>query len=236
MDLEVSETERKQLEYATQFFEFTPDACVDSITAPPMDIISDNLKAVKAKCFKEFAGKVTEQELEASFTVISDQYNGHTNEILEKFGRYIKKNILYVKKHIVLPEDRIHLKVDEKFDGSKLEDGIQNFDNLRQKVRSAKYKKAVLEAKLANLQRVAETQEKVMKKAQMLDGEKTALVAIFDQQNEILEKQLSVIKPLMEQVENNVAVVKQKMPAKRKFEKENQVLAKQLKLDDDDNN
>ncbi len=47
MDLEATESERKQLEYSTQFFEFTPDAFVDSISAPTVDMVSELLDVRK---------------------------------------------------------------------------------------------------------------------------------------------------------------------------------------------
>ena len=44
MELEANDSEKKQLSYSTQYFGHTPDAFVDSITAPSIDIINDNLQ------------------------------------------------------------------------------------------------------------------------------------------------------------------------------------------------
>ena len=44
MELEANDFEKKQLSYSTQHFGHTPDAFVDSITAPSIDIINDNLQ------------------------------------------------------------------------------------------------------------------------------------------------------------------------------------------------
>ena len=43
MELDASETESQQLAYSTQFFDFTPDAFIDSITGPSLDIINNHL-------------------------------------------------------------------------------------------------------------------------------------------------------------------------------------------------
>ena len=43
MELEATDSEKKQLSYSTQFFGFTPDAFVDSITAPSIEIINEHL-------------------------------------------------------------------------------------------------------------------------------------------------------------------------------------------------
>ena len=43
MELDASETERRQLAYSTQFFEFTPDAFVDAVAGPSYEAINEYL-------------------------------------------------------------------------------------------------------------------------------------------------------------------------------------------------
>ena len=43
MSFEVSEEERRELEYATQFFSFTPDSFVDTISFTATDILDEEL-------------------------------------------------------------------------------------------------------------------------------------------------------------------------------------------------
>ena len=45
MELDASDSEKKQLSYLTQYFGHSSDAFVDSITAPSIDIINENLQA-----------------------------------------------------------------------------------------------------------------------------------------------------------------------------------------------
>ncbi len=47
MALEANDNERRELEYATQFFDFTPDSFVDTISFSSTDIIDEELN-VKA--------------------------------------------------------------------------------------------------------------------------------------------------------------------------------------------
>ena len=58
------------------------------------------------KMTSEFVGKVTEIELEESFQKIKEFYVSQTEEVFEKFGRYLKKNIFLIPPNVVLPEDR----------------------------------------------------------------------------------------------------------------------------------
>ena len=44
MELEATDSEKKQLSYATQFFGFTPDAFVDSIHVPSIEIVNEHLE------------------------------------------------------------------------------------------------------------------------------------------------------------------------------------------------
>ena len=44
MELEANDFEKKQLSYSTQHFGYTPDAFVDSIATPSIEIINENLQ------------------------------------------------------------------------------------------------------------------------------------------------------------------------------------------------
>jgi hypothetical protein len=52
MALEANDDERRELEYATQFFDFTPDSFVDTISFSSTDVIDEELN-VKAHLFKK---------------------------------------------------------------------------------------------------------------------------------------------------------------------------------------
>jgi len=120
MELEATDSEKKQLSYATQFFGFTPDAFVDSIHVPSIEIVNEHLEAAKERIASEFTGKVNKTELEESFNNIKSTYTSNTEEVLNKFGRYLKKNILDIPSNIVLPEDRPHIEPESKnYNGQK---------------------------------------------------------------------------------------------------------------------
>jgi hypothetical protein len=44
MALEASDNDRRELEYATQFFDFTPDSFVDTVNFTSTDIIDEELE------------------------------------------------------------------------------------------------------------------------------------------------------------------------------------------------
>ena len=47
MELNSSDKEKRQSAYSTQFFDFTPDAFVDSVTTPALDVVNEHLEAAK---------------------------------------------------------------------------------------------------------------------------------------------------------------------------------------------
>ena len=58
------------------------------------------------------------------------------------------------------------------FTGDDLENSLKNVDNVCLKIRNAKYKKAILQAKLANLQKVSLRQEKLFQEVINLTEQK----------------------------------------------------------------
>ena len=147
----------------------------------------------------EFVGKVTEKELEESFQNIKNAYVSQAEEVFEKFGRYVKKNIFLIPPNVVLPEDKgkfdftkylmktqkwlkfrsywfheffffvlsAHLDPKAKnYNGNSVQIELKQVKNLHQKILNAKYQKAVLKVKLANLQIVAQKQKDFLKQVE----------------------------------------------------------------------
>ncbi len=177
-------------------------------------------------------------ELEESFSVIKDNYSCHANEVMEKLGRYLKKNMLSIPKEVVLPEDRVRLtnESSKKYMGDDLNQDLMQFEHLRLEVNNAKYTKAVLETKLANLETVAARQQKVLRESENLAVQGKALVGLIDQQREGLNKKIEVLKPILEKVENNCSTLLKEGNKARKTTIDSGILAKRVKLPDDQEN
>merc|ERR1711944_374527 len=78
----------------------------------------------------EFVGKVSEKELEESFQNIKNAYVSQAEEVFEKFGRYLKKNIFLIPPNVVLPEDKAHLDPKAKnYNGTSVQSQIGQFAN-----------------------------------------------------------------------------------------------------------
>jgi len=203
MELEATERERRQLAYSTQFFDFTPDAFIDSVTGPALDVVNQHLEAANERIASEFVGKVNNDDLEQAFAVIKDSYSSHTNDVLDKFGRYLKKNILAIPCNIALPEDRPHINPETKsYNGQRLESDLKALEAMRQEVSNVKYRKAVLQEKVANLEAVAFRQQKLLQESEKFAAEKCQLTMI-DGQLDNLKDKLNKMKPVLEEIENS---------------------------------
>jgi len=235
MELDASKTERQQLAYSTQFFDFTPDAFIDSVTGPSLDTVDSHLDAAKARCASEFLGKVDEQELEESFALIKDAYATNINEVYEKFGRYLKKNIFQIPPDVVLPEDRPHLNQDvaKGYNGQSLQNDLKEFEDMRQRVTHAKYQKAVLQEKMANLEMVAERQAKLLKHAEQFKAENCEINTMVDQQFDILRNKTNAMKPMLEKIENNLPATQVQ---KHKLDMVDSILSKKQRLNKENHN
>jgi hypothetical protein len=136
MDLEASPEEKLQLEYATQHFGFTPDSFVETISTTAVDSLKDGNDDAKEQLSKTFRKKVSKQELEESFIVIKNKYITTTEKVLDNFSRYLKRNILIVPKHLVLPEDSVNVnkacKISDDVTNAKCCDGLEQNKQPRQ--------------------------------------------------------------------------------------------------------
>merc|ERR1711976_48279 len=97
----------------------------------------------------EFVGKVTEKELEESFQNIKNAYVSQAEEVFEKFGRYLKKNIFLIPPNVVLPEDKAHLDPKAKnYNGTSVQNDLNQMKNLRQEIVNAKYQKSSVKSQI----------------------------------------------------------------------------------------
>jgi len=240
MELDATNIERKKLAYSTQFFDFTPDAFIDSVTGPALDVVNEHLEASMERCASEFVGKVKEEDLKQAFALIKDNYASHTTEVFEKFGRYLKGNIFTIPRHIALPEDRPHLGPDAKnYNGQKLESDLKTLDEMRQEVSNVKYRKSVLQDKVANLEIVAERQQKLLQESEKFRAEKCQTDTTIEEQLDKLRNKLNYMKPVLEEIENNYiasnAVDATLLQQKRKNELEENSLTKKMRLNQKEN-
>ena len=155
--------------------------------------------------------------------MIKDAYQTNTEEVFDKFGRYVKKNIFQIPPNVVLPEDRPHLDPEAKhYSGMKLQEDLKDFESMKQDVINAKYRKCVLEAKLANLEKVAERQQKLLKQTELFHGD-CQKGAMVDYQLENLKKKMTSMNPVLESIENNIP------NGKHKLELEEGIIAKKMR-------
>eukprot|EP00092_Neocalanus_flemingeri_P003149 GFUD01003367.1.p1 GENE.GFUD01003367.1~~GFUD01003367.1.p1 ORF type:complete len:263 (-),score=87.78 GFUD01003367.1:84-821(-) len=162
--MEGSSSAKSDTEYAAQYFGFLPSSFVDDLSEDSIDLVTNALGAMKQQIMKKLAGQFDQKELDESFKKVEDKYQMNQEKIFEKLGSYLCAHILKVPNHVLLPED-------EAWDGetsagaaSKLLSVNTEMASMRESIKTALYKKAVLATELDNIKEVCRKQEIVIEK------------------------------------------------------------------------
>jgi len=204
MDLDATPAQRRQLEYATQHFGFTPDSLTDTITTFALENLTGVMETMQSHCIKVFAKKVPESEMRESFSLIHEKFTSSTEGVLDDMSSYAKKNILTVPPHIVLPEDRVFLKSKSTgagYSADQMVEDINYFDRLLATSKTLRYKLAILEAKLSNLKRVKDAQCGLSSKARQIDEANKDLDSVVAEKTQHLKAKMAKLKTLMDKLE-----------------------------------
>lgn len=200
MDLDATPAERRQLEYATQHFSFTPDSLTDTITTFALENLNGVINSMKSHCSKAFAKKVPEKDMQDSFALIQDKYTTSTEKVLDNLSAYAKKNILAVPPNIILPEDRVYL-TQPDYNGDKMSEDLKAFDRLCATSKTMRYKLAVIETKMSNIKRVKEAQTSLAQKAKVLDEANKDIDTVVAKKTADLQQKVAKLRVLVAQLE-----------------------------------
>jgi len=206
MDLDATPAQRRQLEYATQHFGFTPDSLTDTITTFALENLTGIMETMQSHCIKVFAKKVPESEMRESFSLIHEKFTSSTEGVLDDMSSYAKKNILTVPPHIVLPEDRVFLNSKSTgagYSADQMVEDINYFDRLLATSKTLRYKLAILESKLSNLKRVRDAQSGLSSQARQIDEDNKDLDSVVAEKTQHLKVKMSKLKTLMDKLEKS---------------------------------
>ena len=107
---------------------------------------------------------------------------------------------------------------------------MKQVKNLHQKILNAKYQKAVLKVKLANLQIVAQKQKDFVKQVEQFKIVKDKPELLCDNQLQRIHDKISCVKPILEKFENDIPA-QDLNSFKRKFDQHQWVLSKKMKIE-----
>jgi len=186
-----------QMEYSTQFFGFSPDAFVDTLTGVATNICEENLKSAQRHILKCFEGKVTEEELERSFERITERYTEGTEKVFLKFGRFIKNNLLLVPESVALPEDKDRPQTAAADEADRVA-AENKLTRLRAALTHSKLKRAVLAGKVRRLQQVRERQKKLVRDAHNARNASRA-VSVFCAEIQEVQSVKDSLRPVLEE-------------------------------------
>ncbi|XP_037509767.1 uncharacterized protein LOC119386557 [Rhipicephalus sanguineus] len=101
--------------YAVQHFGVSPKSIVDCVYNVWFDYTEKCLDALKAALQDKASGHIAPDELEAWVDSVFREMVPEFNKNAEKLEEYMKRNIVHVPSHVLLPEDGAHrLSADER--------------------------------------------------------------------------------------------------------------------------
>ena len=169
--MEKTERAQVQAEYATQHFGFSPSSFLDEITEDSLELVGGALGAMKQQVERKLPGKVNQEILDQCFTSLGSRYSETAEKLFDKLGSYLCSNILVVPGQVLLPEDEAWDGVGAKTDVSAKLAAVNNdMAAIRNKIKTALYKKTVLANELENIRSVCSRQEAAIQQQVSLIG------------------------------------------------------------------
>ena len=150
--------EDKDTEYATQFFGFIPESFADVLNEESNDLISDALEAMKQKLVSKF-DKVTQTDIETCMGAVEDKYLLEVDNIFEKLSSSLSSGVLAVPHHVLLDEDEAWDDVKPSEAITRLANTNASMEELRDKIKTASYKKMMLSRSLETIQDITNKQQ-----------------------------------------------------------------------------
>ena len=154
--------EDKDTEYATQFFGFIPESFADVLNEESNDLISDALEAMKQKLVSKF-DKVTQTDIETCMGAVEDKYLLEVDNIFEKLSSSLSSGVLAVPHHVLLDEDEAWDDVKPSEAITRLANTNASMEELRDKIKTASYKKMMLSRSLVTIQDITNKQQENIK-------------------------------------------------------------------------
>ena len=118
----------------------------------------------------------------------------------------------------------------KNYNGNNVPDELKQMKNLHQIILNAKYQRAVLKAKLANLQIVAQKQKDFVKKLEQFKTGKDEQEVLWDNQLQQFHEKFSLVKPILEKRAKNT-LPQDLNCLNQKIHQDQLVLSKKMKVE-----
>lgn len=220
--MEKTERDQAQVEYATQHFGYTPTCLIDDVTEDTLEILGSALSSMKQQVQKKQPGKCSKEDLDKAFEKVETKYKGTVEKLFEKLGTYLCENILVVPNQVLLPEDSVWDANPRGDAMSRLTSLNTDMETVRNKIKNALYKKAVLKNELENIKAVCSRQEAALQqevdshKRVGLDQWGDSLDFIACQRKILTRKKTDLVKTMAD--EKNAVLGERKVNNKRKMD------------------
>jgi len=157
--MDPSSKKTREYEYETQFFGFTPDSFVNGVYNAVNDYVIDCFQELEdlIKSEPSLSGSATQEQLHAGIDKMTKNFYKSIDESFDRFEIYVKKNILTIPPHVLLPEDKVHSDHLYTMEDEKKVD--KEIEELERKIKAAKYVNTALKQEIKDLDNAQEQLE-----------------------------------------------------------------------------
>ncbi|CAH3026990.1 unnamed protein product [Porites evermanni] len=181
----------REYEYEIQFFGFTPDSFVNGVYNAVNDYVVDCFQELEnlVKSEPSLSGNVNQEQLHEESDKMANNFYKSIDEAFDRFEIYVKKNILKIPPHVLLPEDKVHHdKLYTVEDEKKVDKEIEE---LERKIKAAKYVNTALKQEVKDLDNAQEQLDNFGKQMDVIqkasEGLKESLAVTFEEVKKVHE-------------------------------------------------
>lgn len=160
-------------------------------------VIKNKYVTSAEKVLDNFSRYVKKNILVVPKNVVLPEDNVHVQKALKNDANINTAGEITQEKNLQETISDSELPSGEFFKGDNLIESIKEFERECQNTQNAKYKEAVLNAKLANLEIVALRQRRLLKKAEELAEARHHIETIVEGQEHVLDKKMNVLRELL---------------------------------------
>lgn len=167
-------------------------------------VLKNKYVTTAEKVLENFSRYVKRNILIVPKNVVLPEDNIHVHKVGNGENNAAKHHVSNITQEIQNTEtqdgmsDDTEISSTEFYNGDNLIESIKGFDRQCDNIQNFKYKQAVLQSKLANLEVVARRQRILLKKAEELKETRNRVVDVIEKQEDVLDKKLNALKVLQQ--------------------------------------
>lgn len=207
--MDSNDRKTRENEYEAQFFGFTPEPFVNGVYNAVNDYVADCFQELETQIKSEpsMSSNASQEQLRVESEKMIKNFYRSMDGAFDRFEIYVKKNILKIPPHVLLPEDKVqdghqYTVEDEK----EIEKEI---DEIERKIKAARYvnselkqEREELDFALAQLEGLSKQMDEIQDAFKESGGIKKSIISVHEKAEKVHDLIAEGINSGMLQVQN----------------------------------